>query len=119
MSNTQKILGAVALLGSLFFLMGANGGPTVSSEQAHALVKQGALLLDVRTTAEFGGGHLENALNIPVQELEAKLSTLPAKKDQDIVVYCHSGRRSAAAAEMLKQAGYTKVVDLGAMSNWK
>lgn len=113
----KRVLGAVALGGALFFLMGA--GPTVTSEAAHELVKQGALLLDVRTVKEFEGGHLDGATNIPVQELEAKLATLPAKKDQPIVVYCHSGRRSASAVEMLKKAGYTRVQDLGAMSNWK
>lgn len=118
MFKPQRILGAVALAGALFFFMAA-GSPTISSEQAKVLVKQGALLLDVRTPGEFAGGHLEGALNIPVQDLEAKLSTLPAKKDQDVVVYCQSGRRSSAAAEMLKKAGYTRVSDLGAMSNWK
>lgn len=117
MSNLQKILGAVALFGAVFLLMGA-GGPTISSDEAHAKVKQGALLLDVRTQGEFAGGHVEGAVNIPVQELEAKLSSLPAKKDQEVVIYCHSGRRSAAAREMLLKAGYSKVSDLGAMSNW-
>lgn len=118
MSNKQKLVGVVAGLGALLFLMGA-GSPTLSSDEAQALVKQGALLLDVRTTGEFAGGHLGGALNIPVQELEEKLASVPAKKDQPVVIYCHSGRRSAAAAEMLKKAGYTKVFDLGAMSNWK
>lgn len=118
MNKPQRILGAVAIAGALFFLMGA-GSPTISSDEAKALVKQGALLLDVRTNGEFAGGHVEGALNIPVQELDEKLSTLPAKKDQPVVVYCHSGRRSAAAVKMLEKAGFTKVSDLGAMSNWK
>jgi rhodanese-related sulfurtransferase len=113
--KASGILGALALVGALFFLGGA-GGPTISSIEAKALVQQGALLLDVRTTGEFAGGHVAGALNIPVQELEAKL---PAEKDRAVVIYCASGRRSAAAREILLKAGYAKVFDLGAMSNWK
>ena len=117
-NKIPQILGVLAVAGALFFLLGA-GGPTISSDEAKALVKQGALLLDVRTPAEFSGGHVEGAVNIPVQELDAKLASVPAKKDQPIVVYCHSGRRSASAKQMLEKAGFTKVSDLGAMTNWK
>lgn len=119
MSNLQKTFSAAVLVGVAFFLVGAGGGPTISGDEAKSLVKKGALLLDVRTTGEFAGGHVEGAVNIPVGELEAKLSTVPAKKDQPIVVYCQSGRRSAAAKQILEKAGYSKVLDLGAKSNWK
>lgn len=118
MSNTQKILSGALLIGVAVFLLGS-GGPTITGEEARALVKQGALLLDVRTTGEFAAGHVEGAVNIPVGDLEEKLGAVPAKKDQPIVVYCHSGRRSAAAKQVLEKAGFSKVVDLGAMSNWK
>ena len=113
--QASGILGALALAGAVFFLVGA-GGPTISSDEAKALVKQGALLLDVRTAGEFASGHVEGAVNVPVQELEARL---PAEKDRAVVIYCQSGRRSAAAREMLLKAGFAKVFDLGAMSNWK
>lgn len=98
----------------------ACASPDVNSAQAHELVqKQKALLLDVRTPQEFAGGHLDGAKNIPVQELEAQLSQLADAKDKDIVVYCHSGARSSRAAGILKSHGFTKVHDLGGMSNWK
>lgn len=111
------VVGA-AVLGVL--LMGAGGGGgTIDSKQAHELVeKQKAFLLDVRTVGEFSGGHIEGATNIPVQELEAKLASIPAKKDQDIVVYCRSGVRSATAKSILEKAGFTKVHDLGGIGNW-
>ena len=100
-------------------LMGS-GAPTITGSQAKELVqKQNALLLDVRTPEEFAEGHLERAINIPVQQLESKLTALADKKEQQIVVYCRSGRRSANAKAMLEKAGFTKVADLGAMSNWK
>ncbi|MBL8915922.1 MAG: rhodanese-like domain-containing protein [Archangium sp.] len=100
--------------------LSACAAPTITGEAAHQLVqKQGALLLDVRTPQEFAEGHVDGAVNVPVQELEAKLASLPAKKDQDVVIYCRSGVRSARASGILKTAGFTRVHDLGAMSNWR
>lgn len=117
----KNVILAVTVAAAAFFLVGkARAADTIDGPTAHALVKnQGAFLLDVRTPGEFGGGHIDGATNIPVQELEAKLASLPAKKDQDIVVYCRSGARSATARQMLLKAGFTKVHDLGGMSNWK
>lgn len=119
MLKPKNLLGGVAIAAAVLLLMGAGSGPTVTDAEAKTLVKQGAFLLDVRTTGEFQGGHIDGATNIPVQELEQKLSALPQKKDTPIVVYCHSGRRSASAKQLLEKAGYTKVNDLGGMSNWK
>jgi phage shock protein E len=100
--------------------LGACAAPNISGEAARELVqKQGALLLDVRTPAEFAAGHVDGALNVPVQELETALASLPATKDQAIVVYCRSGARSARASGLLKQAGFTRVHDLGGMANWR
>jgi phage shock protein E len=119
MQKTLKVLLVAGLAALGLFLMGADSGATISGAQAKDLVQTShALLLDVRTPEEFAGGHVDGALNIPVQVLDAKLASLPAKKDQDVVVYCHSGRRSAMAKAMLEKAGYTKVHDLGAMTNW-
>ena len=89
----------------------------VSPEDARRLVGEGALLLDVRTVAEFSSGHLPNAMNVPLGELDAKLRELGAK-DRAIVVYCLSGTRSAMAKRALERAGFQKVVNLGAMSRW-
>lgn len=114
----QNLVTALMVGVAVFFLMGT-GGPTISSEQAKTLVKDGAFLLDVRTPGEFEGGHIPGAKNIPVQVLDAQLAALPQKKDQPIVVYCQSGRRSASAKTMLEKAGYTNVSDLGGISNWK
>ncbi|HEY5955897.1 MAG TPA: rhodanese-like domain-containing protein [Polyangiaceae bacterium] len=97
-----------------FFGSPASGS---ASETAKDWVQKGALLLDVRTAAEFSSGHVAGAKNIPVQELATRISELPSKS-QAVVVYCRSGGRSAAAASMLRQVGY-QVHDLGAMSNWK
>ena len=93
----------------------AGSGTTTSQSEARAAVARGALLLDVRTNGEFAGGHLDGATNIPVGELAARLAEVAAHKE--IVVYCRSGRRSAAAAELLRSAGHT-VIDIGTSANW-
>lgn len=87
-----------------------------SNSSARALVAGGALLLDVRTPAEYASGHVDGAKNIPVQELGSRLSEL-GPTSRKIVVYCRSGARSAAAAGMMRSAGYD-VTDVGGMSNY-
>lgn len=103
----------------LALVMAGCAHPSLKSAEVHALVDQGALLLDVRSPAEFAEGHLAGAINIPVQELESRLAELPADKTREVLVYCRSGMRSARARTMLLAAGFVKVDDLGAMANWK
>lgn len=88
-----------------------------SSEEAHRLVAEGAVLVDVRTVGEYSSGHIEGAINIPVAEI-ARRSDEIGPKEQPVVVYCHSGSRSAAAASTLRSQGFTVVEDLGGMSRW-
>ena len=68
------------------------------------LVKQGALILDVRTPAEFQGGHIKGAINMPLQTLNQGLKKL--KKDQTIITCCASGMRSSSAKSILKSNGF-------------
>lgn len=81
-----------------------------------AAVKQGAVLLDVRTEAEFKGGHAPLATNLDVQEIAR--GTLPnVDKNTTIYVYCRSGNRSAQAKQLFEKAGFTKVQDLGGLQD--
>ncbi|MBL8917977.1 MAG: rhodanese-like domain-containing protein [Myxococcaceae bacterium] len=89
----------------------------MSEPAAKSLVERGALLVDVRTPEEYGSGHLIGARNIPLHELEFRKDELP--RNTDIVLYCRSGSRSARARAMLRAAGFSRVHNLGAMSNWK
>jgi rhodanese-related sulfurtransferase/DNA-directed RNA polymerase subunit RPC12/RpoP len=84
------------------------------------------LLLDVRTPAEFEGraeqkyGRLNNAINIPIQELATRMKELNVWKDKQIVVYCSHSHRSPRASYMLTQNGFTKVTNMSeGMSVWK
>ena len=91
------------------------GNARISGVDARAAVAEGATLLDVRTPGEYEGGHIDQAVNIPVADLGRRVDEV--SKDKPVVVYCASGGRSARAAGLLREAGYT-VHDLGPMSAW-
>lgn len=89
--------------------------PSRPAVDHRALVRDGATLVDVRTDDEFRAGHVHGARNIPVHEIEQRLSEIP--KDRTVVLYCRSGARSASAASVLQRKGYD-VVDIGPMQAW-
>ncbi len=74
------------------------------------------ILVDVRTAEEFASGHIPSAVNIPVDEIAARPPT--EQKDALLIVYCRSGVRSAKAAKILKDSGYTGVIDFGGINRW-
>ncbi|HEV7620480.1 MAG TPA: rhodanese-like domain-containing protein, partial [Flavisolibacter sp.] len=83
----------------------------------------GVVLLDVRTKEEFEGkakpdyGTLKNAINIPVQELQARLAELNRFKNKEIIVYCSHSHRSPRASYLLTQNGFTHIINMaGGMS---
>jgi rhodanese-related sulfurtransferase len=76
------------------------------------LVKDGAVILDVRSKIEFESGHIKNSLNIPVDQLHNNLSRLK-DKNKPIITCCASGMRSASAKAILKGAGYKEVYNGG------
>lgn len=74
------------------------------------------LLIDVRTPQEYNSGHIAGAINIPLQELSARQSEIP--QDTPLVLYCRSGNRSSQAANLLEDAGYNQIYDLGGTIQW-
>ena len=74
------------------------------------------IIIDVRSVAEYKFGHLDNAINIDLDNLNSD-SLKDISKDSKIVLYCQTGRRSKEASEILLNMGYKNVYDLGAMSN--
>lgn len=79
----------------------------------------GAQLLDVRTASEFSGGHLANARNLDWTNGQLEAAVQELDKSKPVLLYCASGRRSAAAGEYLREQGFTDVVDLsGGISAW-
>lgn len=75
------------------------------------------ILIDVRTEEEYNEGHLDSAINLPVDNITSIQTMSSINKDSAIIVYCRSGQRSARAKEELNKLGYQNVYDLGAMSN--
>ncbi|MGH1342981.1 MAG: rhodanese-like domain-containing protein [Nannocystales bacterium] len=115
---TPYIIAAVALgLVGVLILKRGMASSFIESEQAHALVTDGAALIDVRSPEEFASGHIEGARNIPVGEIGARSSEV-GDKEAPVVVYCRSGMRSAQAKATLDSAGFTQVHNLGGMSRW-
>ena len=70
-----------------------------------------ALLVDVRSTGEFAGGHIEGAVNIPLDQFVQKYASSLPNKTQQIILYCQSGGRSGQAVQFLKQQQYTQVIN--------
>jgi rhodanese-related sulfurtransferase len=79
------------------------------------LVKQGAVILDVRSKGEFQGGHIKGSINISVDSLNSNLNKL--KKDKPIITCCASGMRSANAKSILKSNGFKEVYNGGGWSS--
>jgi rhodanese-related sulfurtransferase len=85
----------------------------ISSKAARAHLLQGALVVDVRSNAEFQARHLPNALHIPLDELEPLIARRVRDKNQILLLYCQSGLRSRTARRKLEDLGYTNAFNLG------
>ncbi len=92
----------------------------VSSREASDLIQNiKPFVLDVRTDAEFKNGHLENAVLLPVQQLQARLKELEAYKDQNILIYCATGNRSTVASKIMIDSGFKRIYNLRyGISQW-
>mgnify|MGYP002514260157 FL=1 len=77
------------------------------------------IIIDARTTEEFDEGHIEGAILIPEYEIGNRAENELPRKDQLILVYCRSGRRSKIAAEALVDLGYTNVKEFGGIIDWE
>ncbi len=92
----------------------------ITAEEAKSLMdsQEGYIVLDVRTQAEFDEGHIPGAILIPNTEIEDRAEESLPDKNQLILVYCRSGRRSKMAAEILTELGYTNVREFGGIIDW-
>ena len=93
----------------------------ITMDEAVAMMAKetGYIILDVRRPDEFAAGHIPNAINVANETIgTAEIPELP-DKDQLIMVYCRSGRRSKEASEKLVKLGYTNIVEFGGILDWK
>jgi rhodanese-related sulfurtransferase len=118
----RRIAITLALVALVAALTGCSGGSlpasgNVSNADAQKVIDAGGVIIDVRTPAEFHGGFIAGAQNIPLNELSAALGTLD--KSKPILLYCAVGDRSTAAMQLLQGAGFEKVYNLTmGISGW-
>ena len=124
---------------------GGNGGAEESQEAVHQTTVQGEptrtlsapevitadelverlegedvpVILDVRSPEEYAEGHIPGAINVPYDQIAVNLDSLESFLTAEIVVYCRTGRRAGVAENALREAGFTRVLDLeGHMTSW-
>lgn len=114
-----------ALILSALLLTGCSAGASasytqISQQEAMAIMEEetGYVILDVRTAGEYEDGHIPGAVNLPVDEVDAKAADLLTSKEQLILVYCRSGNRSKRASQILADQGYTNVKEFGGINTW-
>lgn len=92
----------------------------ITAQEAKELMdrEEGYVILDVRTEEEYTQGHIPGAILIPDYEIETKAEVILTDKDQMILVYCRSGRRSKNAAQALLELGYTDIREFGGIIDW-
>ena len=89
-----------------------------SDEAKNIMSTQKAIVVDVRSLEEYDEGHIPNAISVPLETIENEAETKLKNKDDLILVYCRSGRRSREAALRLIEKGYTNVIDFGGIQDW-
>ena len=91
----------------------------ITSDEAKKMIEtQKVIVVDVRTLEEYTEGHIPNAISVPLETIENKAEAKLKNKDDLILVYCRSGRRSREAALKLIEKGYTNVIDFGGIKDW-
>lgn len=117
----KKVLMALALAVCLVWSGGAQASELLSPADAHAAItKNGAgTVVDVRSSREFAGGHVPGAINLDMSGPEFRELLEKGDKEGEYLIYCQSGKRSAAAAAVLEKAGFKNIGQIdGGFSAW-
>ena len=117
----------IILLFILMFVVGLGGCmnsvdyKSITQEEAKEIMDttDGYIIIDVRTIEEFNTGHIPNAINIPNEVISEQAESILLNKEQVILVYCRSGRRSKEAANKLAELGYSNILEFGGILDWK
>ena len=120
-SNHYILVSAfVFLLVAFVISEGKQGGAAITPTNLVNLVnREGAVLLDIRDTKEFGSGHIAGAMSMPVSSIDARIGELDAYKDKPVVLVCKMGQHASATGRKLKALGFENVRRLsGGMAEW-
>jgi rhodanese-related sulfurtransferase len=104
----------IAAVVAAIFMLKQSG--QIASDDALAFLKNGALVIDVRSRGEFNSGHLPAAINLPLDEIETALPSCVKDKNQVLLLHCQSGMRSGMARQKLKGMGYPNTFNLGSLA---
>ncbi|HVP67942.1 MAG TPA: rhodanese-like domain-containing protein [Anaeromyxobacteraceae bacterium] len=115
MNDRSWVIAGVLALAAYWVARRFLGGSRAPSNVVMEKIKSGAQVLDVRSPNEFRGGAYPGAVNVPVNDLGRRLNEFP--KDKPVVLYCAAGARSAMAARLMKQAGFTDVTNAGGLAD--
>lgn len=98
-----------------------NSYEQISQDEAKRIMDEESdyIIIDARDQSEYDEGHIKGAIVIPYTEIEQKAEEMLPNKDQLILVYCRSGRRSKIAAQSLANMGYTNVKEFGGIIDWQ
>jgi rhodanese-related sulfurtransferase len=92
----------------------------VSTNMAVQMINRGAMIIDVRPTEAFAGGHIVNARNIPLADIETRPDSVKKKKDKVLLTVCDTGPVARRAADVLRKAGYDSAFSLqGGLAAWR
>ena len=125
---TNNLILFAALLGVLVMLIKAeldhqgSKGTLVSPAMAIRLMNahEDALIMDLRTSADYKGGHIKGAKSTPLGELSATIKNYVDYKNKSVLIYCNSGTTATRAIKLLKKAGFEKISNLeGGIAAWK
>jgi phage shock protein E len=106
------LLSCIVIFSSISMLACSDAGPPPDKNViVEALAVPGHLILDVRSSDEYAGGHVDGAVHVPVSQVAERMPTIAPDKDQQIVVYCAVGGRAATAESKLRSMGYTKILN--------
>lgn len=122
----QIVRGIAAGLAAMSLLAAGCGSigkkyESISQEEAAEIMASGQeiQIVDVRTQKEFDEAHIPGAISLPIEDIrEGKLELLP-NKEQEILIYCRTGRRAEDASQLLGEAGYTNVKEFGGILTWE
>ncbi len=101
---------AIAAVAALMLFMRTR---QISKKNAVECLRNGAVVIDVRSAGEFTSGHLPKAVNIPLSEIETVITRKVKDKNKVLLLHCQSGVRSAEAIRRLKAIGYENAYNLG------
>ncbi len=123
LKQNMLLLALIASSGLMLMwpLLRRSGAKSVSASEATLLInREDALIVDVRSVAEFSAGHIPGAINIPAEKLTDRVDDLSKHKARPIIVACQSGVRTSGACSKLKKVGFERLYELsGGLGAWQ